>query len=112
MRRVITLAAVGVVAAATTGMVATSALADSSAGPGPSAQVSTTWQGPDGNGPGNGPGDMRGNGYGPGDGTCTATCDGTPDRAQARDRAQTRDLTANRDQVRDRLHDGSCLATS
>ncbi len=105
MRRAITLAAIGVVAAATTGLVATSALADESIGPGPATQVSATWS------PGHGPGN------GPGDGICDATCDGTPDRTAARDRTQARDgtqardLTGDHDQVRDRLRDGSCVST-
>ncbi len=102
MRRAITLTAIGFVAAATTGLLATSALAETN-GPDPATtQVSTTWQGPYGNGNGNS------NGNGNGDGTCDGTCDGTPERTQARDR----DASGDHDQIRDRLRDGSCTTDS
>ena len=93
MRRVITIAAIGAAAAMTTGLLATSALAGTSSGPGPGPihQVPAATQ-------------IAG-GYGPGDGICDGTCDGTPDRTRARD------LTGTNDQQRDQLHDGSCLIT-
>lgn len=105
MRRATTIAAVGVVAAATTGLVATTAFAGASYEPGPGTPTQTCVQ--DQAGYQQSRPDWAG-AYG--DGTCDGTAEARHERTQARERDATARATqdATPDRVRDRLHDGSC----